>query len=97
MDLHHANWDSLPWERVREGVEHKAFSGSGDTMAMNRLILGHEPRPHGHSHERMMHIVSGEIDFRGATNAQLPASPRVQDAAPRPRRTGARWSATSLC
>ncbi len=63
MDIHHANWDELPWEHVREGVDRKAFSGTGGTMAMNRLMPGHEPRPHSHVHEQMVYIVSGQIDF----------------------------------
>ncbi len=75
MDLHHANWDGLPWKRVREGVERKAFSGSGGTMAMNRLMPGHEPRPHSHSHEQMVYIVSGEIDFHGAPPRAVTSKP----------------------
>jgi len=63
MDLHHANWNDLPWENVREGVDRKAFSGTGSTMAMNRLMPGHEPRPHSHPHEQVVYIVSGQIDF----------------------------------
>ena len=63
MDVHHANWDELPWQPVREGVERKAFSGEGSTMALHRLMPGHEPRPHSHPHEQVVYIVSGQIDF----------------------------------
>jgi uncharacterized cupin superfamily protein len=62
MELHHANWDELPWKHVREGVDRKAFYGTGGTIAMNRLMPGHESRPHNHVHEQMVHIVSGQID-----------------------------------
>jgi len=63
MDIHKIDWSSTPWERVREGVERKAFSGDGATVALNRLMPGHEPRPHAHPHEQIAYIVSGTIDF----------------------------------
>jgi quercetin dioxygenase-like cupin family protein len=63
MNLHAIDWNAVPWERVREGVERKAFSGEGATVALNRLQPGHEPRPHSHPHEQVVYIVSGQIDF----------------------------------
>ena len=57
------NWDDLPWEHVREGVDRKAFSGEGATLALNRLMPGHEPRPHSHPHEQIAYIISGQIRF----------------------------------
>jgi quercetin dioxygenase-like cupin family protein len=63
MDIHKIDWSTTPWERVREGVERKAFSGGGATVALNRLMPGHEPRPHAHPHEQIAYIVSGTIDF----------------------------------
>ncbi len=63
MIPHTANWDSLEWEHVREGVDRKAFSGTGSTVALNRLMPGHEPRPHHHVHEQLVYIISGQIDF----------------------------------
>jgi quercetin dioxygenase-like cupin family protein len=63
MDLHQIDWNAVPWERVREGVERKAFSGEGATVALNRLAPGHEPRPHSHPHEQIVYILQGRIRF----------------------------------
>ena len=63
MDLHAIDWNATPWERVREGVERKAFSGEGATVSLNRLQPGHEPRPHSHPHEQIVYIMEGCIDF----------------------------------
>jgi quercetin dioxygenase-like cupin family protein len=63
MDLNTIDWNTIPWERVREGVERKAFSGEGATVALNRLMPGHEPRPHSHPHEQIAYVLSGRIDF----------------------------------
>ena len=63
MDVHAIDWNSIPWEHVRNGVERKAFSGSGATVALNRLMPGHEPRPHHHPHEQIAYIMSGKIEF----------------------------------
>jgi len=63
MDLHTIDWNAIAWERVREGVERKAFSGNGATVALNRLMPGHEPRPHSHPNEQIAYVISGRIDF----------------------------------
>jgi quercetin dioxygenase-like cupin family protein len=63
MDLKSVDWTAIPWERVREGVERKAFSGEGATVSLNRLQPGHEPRPHSHPHEQIVYILEGVIDF----------------------------------
>ncbi|GGC12267.1 cupin [Novosphingobium endophyticum] len=63
MDPQTVDWDEMPWTRVREGVERKAFSGDGATIALNRLMPGHEPRPHAHPHEQIAYILSGRIRF----------------------------------
>jgi quercetin dioxygenase-like cupin family protein len=63
MDIHKIDWNEIPWERVRDGVERKAFSGDGATVALNRLMPGNEPRPHAHPHEQIAYIVSGTMDF----------------------------------
>ena len=63
MNLHSIDWNTIPWERVREGVERKAFSGEGATVALNRLQPGHEPRPHSHPNEQIAYVISGTIDF----------------------------------
>lgn len=63
MELHAIDWTTIPWERVREGVERKAFSGEGATVALNRLAPKHEPRPHHHPHEQIVYIIQGTIRF----------------------------------
>jgi quercetin dioxygenase-like cupin family protein len=57
MDIHAIDWNAQPWERVREGVERKAFSGEGATVSLNRLQPGHEPRPHNHPNEQIVYIL----------------------------------------
>ena len=63
MDIHKIDWSSIPWTRVREGVERKGFSGTGATVALHRLMPGHEPKPHSHPHEQIAYIISGTIRF----------------------------------
>ena len=33
IDLHMIDWESIPWEPVREGIVRKAFSGNGATLS----------------------------------------------------------------
>jgi hypothetical protein len=51
MDIHKIDWSTMEWKQIRKGVEQKAFSGSGATVALHRLMPGHEPKPHSHPHE----------------------------------------------
>ncbi len=44
MDIHKIDWSTIEWKEIRKGVEQKAFSGSGATVALHRLMPGHEPR-----------------------------------------------------
>lgn len=64
--LHVANWEAMEWTPVRPGVDRKAFSGNGATMAMHRLMPGHEPKPHDHHYEQMVYCISGVVDFHVA-------------------------------
>jgi quercetin dioxygenase-like cupin family protein len=63
MTVHHVDWDAIEWKTIRHGVEQKAFSGDGATMALHRLWPDHEPKPHSHVHEQLVYILSGEVDF----------------------------------
>jgi quercetin dioxygenase-like cupin family protein len=63
MLLSSVDWSKIEWTRVREGVERKAFSGEGATLALHRLHPGHAPAPHKHPHEQIVYIIAGEIDF----------------------------------
>lgn len=48
---------------VRPGVSRKVFTGDGATLAFTTLAPGHEPRPHAHPHEQIVHIISGRCRF----------------------------------
>ncbi|WP_112323734.1 cupin domain-containing protein [Oceanibium sediminis] len=63
MSIHNINWNDMEWKQIRPGVEQKAFSGDGATVALHRLQPGHEPKPHKHPHEQIAYIVSGSVDF----------------------------------
>lgn len=63
MSCNHGNWNDMPWETVREGVQRKAFTGEGATIAINELTPGHAPKPHTHIYEQIVYIISGECDF----------------------------------
>jgi len=63
MSLHSVDWDSIAWKTIRPGVEQKAFSGDGATIALHRLMPGHEPKPHSHPHEQIAYIIAGCIRF----------------------------------
>ena len=63
MDIHKIDWSTMEWKQIRKGVEQKAFSGSGATVALHRLMPGHEPKPHSHPHEQIAYIMAGRIRF----------------------------------
>ncbi len=63
MDIHAIDWSQMEWKTIRPGVEQKAFSGEGATVALHRLMPGHEPKPHSHPHEQIAYIISGRIRF----------------------------------
>jgi hypothetical protein len=52
MNLHQIDWSTMEWQPVREGVDRKAFTGAGATVALHRLMPGHQPSPHQHPHAR---------------------------------------------
>ena len=61
--IHAVDWSAIAWEPVREGVDRKAFSGGGATLALHRLMPGHEPKPHDHPFEQIVYILQGQIRF----------------------------------
>jgi quercetin dioxygenase-like cupin family protein len=63
MKIPNVDWSKLDWQPVRPGVERKAFSGDGATLALHRLHPGHEPRPHSHHYEQIVYILQGQLDF----------------------------------
>lgn len=63
MNIHQVDWDKMEWQPVREGVSRKGFTGAGATLALHRLMPGHEPKPHSHPHEQIVYILAGRIRF----------------------------------
>jgi quercetin dioxygenase-like cupin family protein len=61
MDIHKIDWSAIPWKQIRKGVEQKAFSGSAATVALHRLMPGHEPRPHSHPHDQTHDLGPGGL------------------------------------
>ena len=60
MKLHQIDWSAIDWQPVREGVDRKAFTGAGATVALHRLMPGHKPSPHKHPHEQIAYIMAGD-------------------------------------
>ena len=63
MNIHEIDWSKIEWKKIREGVEQKAFSSDAATVALHRLMPGHEPKPHSHPHEQIAYIMSGRLRF----------------------------------
>ena len=59
----HENWEGLPREVVRRGVERVGFRGETVLLVMNWLEPGMEVRPHSHPFEQIAYIVQGRIKF----------------------------------
>lgn len=57
------NWNELPKEVVRPGVERSGFSGDDVLLVMNWLEPGMETRPHSHPFEQVAYIVQGRMKF----------------------------------
>lgn len=49
--------------QVRAGVGRRVFTGEGATLAFTTLAPGHEPSPHAHPHEQIVHILAGRCRF----------------------------------
>ncbi len=56
-------WESLPKELVRSGVERVGLRGDNVLMVMNWLQPGMDVRPHSHPFEQLAYIVSGHMKF----------------------------------
>ncbi|MBN9530852.1 MAG: cupin domain-containing protein [Alphaproteobacteria bacterium] len=71
MDIAKIDWNSIPWTPVRDGVDRKSFTGEGATLALHRLMPGHEPKPHSHMHEQIVYILAGTIRFHVGDQVHL--------------------------
>lgn len=63
MSIHQVHWEKIEWEKVRDGLERKAFTGNGATLALHRISRGFSGSPHSHPHEQIVYIVDGLMDF----------------------------------
>lgn len=57
------NWNDLPRETVRKGVERVGFRGDNALCVMNWLSPGMDTNPHVHDFEQMVIIVQGRVRF----------------------------------
>lgn len=57
------NWDALPKEVVRTGVERAGFRGEDVLLVMNWLEPGMDLNPHSHPFEQIAYIVKGRVRF----------------------------------
>ncbi len=58
-----ARLQSLRETFARPGVRRRSFSGERATLAFTTLDPGHEPGPHSHPHEQIVHILAGRVRF----------------------------------
>ncbi len=63
MVVHSVNWDGVPWQPIRGGMERKTFTGEGATLALHRIQPGHELLPHAHHYEQIVYLLSGRAFF----------------------------------
>lgn len=57
------NWNELPREKVRPGVERCAFRGDNAITVFNWIEPGNEVRPHSHEFEQLVYILEGTANY----------------------------------
>ncbi len=57
------DWNKLPREQVRRGVERCGFRGDGAVLVMNWISPGLDVRPHSHTFEQLVICVEGEFNY----------------------------------
>lgn len=57
------NWNDLPREFVRKGVERVGFRGENCIMVMNWATPGMTLRPHSHEFEQIAICVQGRMNY----------------------------------
>jgi quercetin dioxygenase-like cupin family protein len=60
---HLYNWNTLPREFVRQGVERCGFRGENVICVMNWVSPGMQIRPHSHTFEQLVVIVEGRVNY----------------------------------
>ena len=57
------NWNELPREAVRQGIERCGFRGENVVMVMNWIAPRIDVRPHQHDFEQLVVCVSGKFRY----------------------------------
>ncbi|TFZ02910.1 cupin domain-containing protein [Ramlibacter henchirensis] len=57
------NWNEMPREVVRQGVERCGFRGEDSILVMNWLSPGLDVRPHQHEFEQLVVCVQGRFNY----------------------------------
>jgi quercetin dioxygenase-like cupin family protein len=57
------NWNQLPREEVREGVERCGFRAQEAILVMNWISPGMAVRPHSHTFEQIVVCIQGEFAY----------------------------------
>ncbi len=57
------NWDELPRESVREGVERVGFRSENVLMVWNWLRPGMKINPHSHPFEQLALVIKGRVRY----------------------------------
>jgi quercetin dioxygenase-like cupin family protein len=57
------NWNELPRESPRYGIERVGFRGDNAMVVMNWLSPGLTPNPHSHPFEQLVLILRGRVRF----------------------------------
>ena len=55
------NWNELPKESPRQGIERVGFRGDNAMVVLNWLSPGMTPRPHSHPFEQLVLILQGRV------------------------------------
>ncbi len=57
------DWNQIPWEAVRGGVERKLCNGQQATMAMHRVASTAVTAEHAHPEEQIVYLLSGRLQY----------------------------------
>jgi len=57
------NWDDLPRESLRRGIERAGFGGENMLCQLAWIQPGAEKRPHRHDFEQLVIVIEGECVF----------------------------------
>lgn len=63
VGTHMYNWNDLPREVVRKGVERVGFRGENCILVMNYATPGMDVRPHKHDFEQLAICVQGRMNY----------------------------------